>query len=218
MLRYPCLVLDHDDTVVNSTPTIHYPSFMKTMAVLRPNIQWTLEEFMGYNFDPGFEAMLNQMLALTPEEALYQEKVWKEWCDTHHPDMFAGMDVLLKRYKQAGGIICVVSHSSEEVIRWDYRHHCGFEPDQVFGWDRGEGKRKPSPWPMQQIMEQYGFAPEQLLMVDDLTPGFRMAEACGVDFAFAGWGSPVPQVREFMKKHSTFFLHQVSGLEELLWV
>ena len=25
MLRYPCLVLDHDDTVVQSTPTIHYP-------------------------------------------------------------------------------------------------------------------------------------------------------------------------------------------------
>ena len=24
-MRYRCLILDHDDTVVNSTATIHYP-------------------------------------------------------------------------------------------------------------------------------------------------------------------------------------------------
>ena len=27
-MRYKCLVLDHDDTVVNSTATIHFPSFV----------------------------------------------------------------------------------------------------------------------------------------------------------------------------------------------
>ena len=34
MLKYPCLVLDHDDTVVRSTPTIHYPAFVETLKAL----------------------------------------------------------------------------------------------------------------------------------------------------------------------------------------
>ena len=37
-LRIKCLVLDHDDTAVKSTPEINYPSFMKALAVLRPEI------------------------------------------------------------------------------------------------------------------------------------------------------------------------------------
>ena len=30
-LRYRCLVLDHDDTAVMSTPLIHYPAHVKAM-------------------------------------------------------------------------------------------------------------------------------------------------------------------------------------------
>ena len=35
-MRYQCLVLDHDDTVVNSTATINYPAFVQTLQKLRP--------------------------------------------------------------------------------------------------------------------------------------------------------------------------------------
>ena len=31
-MKYKCLVLDHDDTVVNSTATIHFPSFIGASA------------------------------------------------------------------------------------------------------------------------------------------------------------------------------------------
>ncbi|HOK48860.1 MAG TPA: hydrolase, partial [Sedimentibacter sp.] len=30
-MKYKCLVLDHDDTAVKSTPDIHYPSFVKAL-------------------------------------------------------------------------------------------------------------------------------------------------------------------------------------------
>ena len=33
-MRYQCLVLDHDDTVVNSTATINYPAFVQTLQKL----------------------------------------------------------------------------------------------------------------------------------------------------------------------------------------
>ena len=35
-MTYPCLVLDHDDTVVNSTATVHYPCFAEYTAKFSP--------------------------------------------------------------------------------------------------------------------------------------------------------------------------------------
>ena len=44
-MRYQCLVLDHDDTVVNSTATINYPAFVQTLQKLRPDVHMTLDDF-----------------------------------------------------------------------------------------------------------------------------------------------------------------------------
>ena len=131
MACLPCLVLDHDDTVVASTPTIHYPAFLDAMKLLRPEVNWSLHEYVLYNFEPGFEAICREMLHLTDEEMLVEQKVWKQWTSTHVPPMFPGMAELLRRYRDAGGILCVASHSSEEMIRRDYRVHCGFEPREI---------------------------------------------------------------------------------------
>ena len=216
MLKFPCLVLDHDDTVVRSTPTIHYPAFMEALRTLRPDVHWTLEQFMQYNFEPGFESMCRDILRFTPEEMAFQEAGWRAWSAAHIPPAFEGMRPLLHRFRAQGGIVCSVSHSSEPVIRRDYRRHFGFEPDLVFGWELGPDKRKPSPWPLEQIMERFSFSPEQLLMVDDLKPGWQMAKSRGVPFAFAGWGCGVESIRRFMRHNADWFLQSVDELEQLV--
>ena len=216
MACLPCLVLDHDDTVVASTPTIHYPAFLDAMRILRPEVNWSLQEYVLYNFEPGFEAICREMLHLTDEEMLVEQKVWKQWTSTHVPPMFPGMAELLRRYRDAGGIICVASHSSEEMIRRDYRIHCGFEPELVFGWDLPPAKRKPAPYALEEIMRHYDLAPNQLLMVDDLKPGWQMAQRCGVPFAFAGWGCSVESIQHFMHQNADYDLRQVSELQQLV--
>ena len=45
MLKYPCLVLDHDDTVVQSEKTIGYPFFCYILDQFRPGQTITLEHF-----------------------------------------------------------------------------------------------------------------------------------------------------------------------------
>ena len=35
-MRFRCLVMDHDDTTVNSTATIHFPSFLAYLKLVRP--------------------------------------------------------------------------------------------------------------------------------------------------------------------------------------
>jgi len=38
-LPYQCLILDHDDTAVNSTALIHHPSHLESMRLLRPRAE-----------------------------------------------------------------------------------------------------------------------------------------------------------------------------------
>lgn len=215
MLKIPCLVLDHDDTVVQSTPAIHYPSFVKTLQSLRPDIQWSLQEFVQYNFEPGFEAMCRDILQFNDDEMRQQENRWHDYSERHQPPMFDGMADFLKAYKQQGGFICVVSHSSAQFINRDYNKNCGFEPDLVFDWHLGAEKRKPNPWPLEEIMRKTGFASKELLMVDDLKPGLAMARSCNVPAAFAGWGCSVPALYEQITPYADYSLCEIKQLAAL---
>ena len=104
----------------------------------------------------------------------------------------------------------------ENILR-DYRLHFGLEPDQIFDWDLGEDRRKPSPYALQEIMRLYDLRPDELLMVDDLKPGYDMAHACGVPFACAGWSHDDPEIRAFLRRFSDFYLETVQELEPLLF-
>ena len=42
MLKYPCLVLDHDDTVVQSEATVNFPYFVYILDQFRPGTKITL--------------------------------------------------------------------------------------------------------------------------------------------------------------------------------
>ena len=65
-------------------------------------------------------------------------------------------------------------------------------------------------------MARFDLVPGQLLMVDDLKPGWQMAKTCGVPFAFAGWGCEVESVRSFMKQNADYYLQKVQELETIV--
>ena len=217
MLNYRCLVLDHDDTVVRSEETVNYPSFLEALKVLRPGRTITREEFTRWCFSPGFSALCSDYIGLTPEEIDVQYDMWRSYVATHIPPPYGGLRPILTRGKQEGGLLCVSSHSARENILRDYRLHFDLEPDQIFDWDLGEGRRKPSPYALQEIMRLYGLRPDELLMVDDLKPGYDMAHACGVPFACAGWSHDDPEIRAFLRRFSDFYLETVQALEPLLF-
>lgn len=217
MLNYRCLVLDHDDTVVRSEETVNYPSFLEALKVLRPGRTITREEFTRWCFSPGFSALCSDYIGLTPEEIDAQYDMWRSYVATHIPPPYDGLRPILTRWKQEGGLLCVSSHSARENILRDYRLHFGLEPDQIFDWDLGEDRRKPSPYALQEIMRLYDLRPDELLMVDDLKPGYDMAHACGVPFACAGWSHDDPEIRAFLRRFSDFYLETVQALEPLLF-
>ena len=188
MLKIPCLVLDHDDTVVQSESTVNFPYFCYILDHYRPGAVITLQQYMDGCFQYGFADMCRKWYGFTEEELLEEYLGWKEFIMTHIPAPFPGMDRIIHRQKEEGGVICVVSHSCEDNITRDYKTHFGILPDDIFGWDLPEEKRRPSPWPMEQIMAKYGFTPEQMLVVDDMKPAWEMARKVGAPMAFAAWG------------------------------
>lgn len=215
-MRYPCLVLDHDDTLVRSTPEIHYPSFVETVRLLRPGMPvLTLREFITCNFDPGFLPMCRDVYGFTEAEMAVEQEIWQRYTQ-RIPDCYEGFEGLLARYRAQGGKVCVVSHSEKRVILQHYRAHFGFEPDQVYGWELPEPQRKPHPYPLDAIMETLGFQAKDLLVVDDLKLGMDMARSRGVDFAWAGWSDTAFVTSDFMTKHAPLRFSAPRELEEFL--
>jgi phosphoglycolate phosphatase-like HAD superfamily hydrolase len=216
-LKYRCLVLDHDDTVVQSTPAIHYPSFIEALKFLRPDTKpLSLEEFVSYCFSPGFAELCKDILKLNPEEQEYQYHIWKKYTALKTPDFYPGFPELINEYKRAGGIICVVSHSESAQIIRDYKLHCDFLPDLVFGWELPENQRKPSAYPLLEIMRRFQLNKSEILVVDDLRPGLVMAKSCDIDFASAGWSHLIPEIKEYMMENSDYYFATIQTFRKFV--
>ena len=217
MLRYRCLVLDHDDTTVDSTRAINYPQFRQALAHFRPEMSMTEEEYFLYCFDPGFYEMCHQVLHYTPEEMAEHLQMWKDYHKDHHPAFFPGMPEIIRRQKAEGGLVCVVSHSTEDVIRRAYDHAQVPQPDLIFGAEQPEEHCKPNPWPMEQILATFQLEPHQVLMVDDMPQGGIMAKACGVEFAVAGWYGMLPQIRQQMEHRGNYYFFDLAAFSQFLF-
>ena len=217
-MRYRCLILDHDDTVVKSTPEIHYPSFVDALKELRPDMTpLSLEEFVSYCFNPGFGELCRDIMKFSDEEQNYQYEMWKNSAINKIPDFYPGFPELIKKYKEAGGLITVVSHSEKELIARDYRLKCGLEPDIIFGWEQEAHKRKPSPYPVMEIMKRLELKNDELLMIDDLKPGLDMARSCNIAFAAAGWSHITPEIKEYMEANSDYYFSTVAAFREFIF-
>lgn len=215
-MRYRCLVMDHDDTVVNSTATIHFPSFLAYLQKVRPGKTYTLEDYFSKNFDPGIISLFTDELGFSKREMDEEFAFWQEYVKTRVPKAYPGIREILERHKAEGGLLAVISHSVRDTIVRDYRENGLPQPDVIFGWELPEHQRKPHPWPMEQLMQRYGLCPEEILTVDDLKPGYDMCRACGVPFAAAGWANDVPEIERFMRQNCNFYFKTVAELDAFL--
>ena len=218
MLKYPCLVLDHDDTVVQTEKTIGYPFFCHILSQFRPGMTMSLEQYVRDCHDLGFAPMCRKRFAFTEQELLEEYQGWMEYVKTHVPEVFPGIGEVIRLQKEAGGLICVVSHSSIQNITRDYAVHFGIQPDAIYGWDLPEEKRKPNPYPLVDIMEKFHLCNQDILVVDDMKLAWKMAKPLNVDIAFAAWGKQdFPDLAEEMRSLCTYSFDNAAKLEEFLF-
>ena len=217
LLKYRCLIVDHDDTVVNSTATVHYPCFVQYCAEFFPDYTCTLEHYFLKNFDPGVVAFFGKEVGMTHEQMMHEQTYWNEYVQHHIPKVYPGMRDILLRQKAEGGILCVISHSYRDNILRDYRENDLPEPDMIFGWECPPDRRKPNSWPLEQIMETYHLQPEEMLVLDDLKPGYDMARKVHVPFAAAGWANDIREIESFMRNNCDLYFKRITELNQWLF-
>ena len=218
-MKYKCLVLDHDDTVVSSTAEIHFPCFVEYLELTRPHIasKWTLEEYLIKNFHPGITSILRDELGMDGAEMKREIDYWASYVENHIPTAFSGISEIISDFKSAGGIVAVDSHSLLKYIERDFTHNKLPTPDIIYSWDLPEEERKPSPYTLFDLMKKYSLFPSEIIVVDDLKPGYDMARSAGVDFAAAGWAYNVPEIEAFMRNNCDFYLESVEQLRKILF-
>lgn len=231
-LPYSCLAVDHDDTSVASTPAIHYPAHLEALRRLRPERRPPgLDGWMRANFDPGLTEYLVGELGFGPEEMALNYEIWRSFTRSRVPAFFPGFLPLLADFRARGGLVVVISHSEEAMIRRDYisaacvegdrsaeaRGRARFLPDAIFGWSDEPALRKPSPYPLRATMERFGLEPGDILVLDDLKPGADMAAAAGVDCAAAGWGHDIPEIRAAMRASCRWYFATVEEFARFLF-
>lgn len=218
MLKYRCLVLDHDDTVVQSMKTLSYPFWCMELELFRPGITQSLEDYILECHNRGFAGLCRDCFHFTEEELKKEHEMWMEYIMTHIPDPYPGIAEVIHRQKVEGGMICVVSHSHADNILRDYRTHFGLEPDAVYGWELPPHQRKPNPYPLEDIMRRYSLKPEEILVVDDMKLACQMAEPLGIGVAYSGWnGLEIPEIEEEMRSMCTYSFESTEKLYNFLF-
>ena len=218
MPKYRCLVLDHDDTVVQSMKTMSYPFWCMELEIFRPGQTMTFEEYVLECHRRGFAGLCQDCFQFTDEELKKEHKMWMEYVMTHTPDPYPGMDAVIQRQKQEGGLICVVSHSHVDNILRDYRTHFDIKPDAVYGWELPPEKRKPNPYPLLDIMQRYNLKPDEILVVDDMKLACQMADPLSIRVAYSGWnGLGIQEIDEEMKSMCTYSFESTEKLYNFLF-
>ena len=216
MLRYPCLVLDHDDTVVASEIAVNYPCFLEALKKFRPGEYMDHPEFVNWCFQYEFADFLRIRYGFTPEECAEEYQMWKDYAKTHIPPVCEGIREIIFEQKRRGGLVCVASLSGRQMIERDYDLHIGIRPDLIFCKD--DPVCKPDPYPLNAIMEAYHLSPADLLMVDDLKTGLEMANAASVPIAAALWcRQDAPKIIDYMTERCDFAFHTTKELYDFLF-
>ena len=217
-LKYKCLIIDHDDTAVKSSPEIHYPCFVKTIETFRPGEYiLTLQEFMNVCFYPNLETYYKNELGFTKEELELEYEMWRKYVAERVPHFYEGIEEILTDLKAAGGVFAVSSQSHKAVIERDYAARTSVAPDFIYGCEIGLGNCKPSPFTVIDVCEKAGLSPSDVLIVDDLKTGLEMARRSGAHFAAAGWSHFVPEIRRYMKENAEFYLRTTDELKALIF-
>lgn len=219
-LRYKCIVIDHDDTTFDSTPSIHFPAYLEYCKLYmkeRTYYKWlNLEQWYEMLWDDGYYEHLKNDMKLNKEEMDVEYHMWIDYVAKRQSRMFDGFFEMLVEFRKRGGIICVCSHGVEKNIRMNYEQY-NFQPDEVFGSIKGHPELcKPFTYPIEQIQKKYGFKNEEICMIDDLYPGFKMAQDAGIDAIGVMYGEGHKLVEQKMKDMCKHVFYTVKELSDFL--
>lgn len=192
MSKYKHLLFDVDGTIVDSFAA-NMDSLMDLLDRHRPGHGYTKEELVYTYGIPGVEGL--KSLNFKDEEIPALMDEWLELVIAHADECFLYPNILtvLSFLKQQGYKMAVVTSRTRDG---DMGGQLGsylpipIRPYITTAICAGDTPRpKPYPDPILKYMEMTGAQREEILFIGDAATDVQAAQAAGVDFAFALWGT-----------------------------
>ncbi len=187
-LKKKCLILDHDDTLINSQETIHYPIFLETLRLLRPDEpEISFEDFVLLTNEYGFEGFIKNIYSFSEEEIAIEVSMWREKVNLKQAKPFEDVQRLVCDYFDHGGIVIVYSYSEAFMIEKDYDRLFGRLPHGIIGYDVPPHERKPARSGILKTIAQFDLSVKDCLLIDDMPMMIETAKRTNMDMVGACW-------------------------------
>jgi pyrophosphatase PpaX len=184
-VRLPVVLFDLDGTVIDSGGIIL--ASMRHAATTVLGRDFPDDELMQAVGGPGLE---HQMRSLDPERVDELIHVYRAHNEPLHEtlDCCAGMDGVLKRLKEQGRTLGIVTAKRRVTVELAFDHvPFGHLFDVVVGGDETE-RHKPDPQPIQLALERLSARPEDAAYVGDSPFDIAAGRSAGVFTVGVTWG------------------------------
>lgn len=204
-LKKKCLILDHDDTLMDSQETVHYPIFLETLKIMRPHVTLpTFGEFVTRSNEFGFEGYIRKVYGFSEAEVETEINFWREQVPLRQAEIFSDVARVVADFVNLGGILVVYSYSDSSMILSDYQRHFDFIPHDIIGFDNDLSFRKPARVPLLTMMAKFNLTPNECILVDDMPLLIETAQRTNIDMVGANWSLSSKYV--WKRKHQNVLL------------
>ena len=211
--RYDLIVFDWDGTLFDSTALI-----VRCIQAACRDLEVTVpsDEAAAYVIGLGLHDALQHAVpglpaARYPELGLrYRHHYFRE---QHEVTLFTGVTNLLQALRQRHHWLAVATGKSRRGLDEALR---ASELQGLFDGSRtaDETAGKPHPLMLQELMQEFGVAPERVLMVGDTTHDLQMALNAGCPSVGVSYGAHEPEA--FAQLSPRFVAHSVADLHTWL--
>ncbi len=217
-LKKKCLIFDHDDTLINSQASIHYPIFLETLSELRPQEKHpSFKDFIVLSNQYGFEGYIKQVYGFSEEEVALEIKWWRKKVKERQASIFEDIATILKKFMDAGGILIVYTYSDSSMVISDYKHYFDFVPHSIIGFDAIKHMQKPNRLPVLHALSNYNLTVADCLLVDDMPLIAETASRLNMDMVGACWAEGATYL--WNKKHHNIPLcYDASSLANYIFI
>lgn len=193
MKTYQAVLYDIDGTLLNTVNMNMYP----LLRIIKEELgeERTLADVVKYMAYPGMKTM--EELGMKDPQGVYQR--WVRYVNEYEEGAtpYPGMVETLEGFQARGVRQAVVSSKKHAQYQIDmvgngldvYMETAVLEEDTP--------RHKPHPDPLLECLKRLDLAPHQVLYVGDTRSDSLAAQAAGVDFAYAKWGSVEQQPVEY---------------------
>ena len=216
-LRYRCLVVDHDDTSVMSTPSLHYPAHVEALSVSCGRARAHRSGGMAREeFRSGFYPLPYGELGHEEAEVRQSDLIWRELTAARACQRSFRASSNIRRVEAARRTLVVdlPFRGLDDRARLSGRRSSLADGEAVVPDSSSAGtttrEAQARSYPLLETMRSFGYAKERY-SCSTTKPGADMAAAAGVDFAAAGWGHAIEEIKRGMRGLGKYYFEKVEN-------